>query len=203
LLSWAGLGATHAKYRPRSDEVSCGDELGRSGEAARNAGTMNDHLILRLPEFLAADLSPLLASADGGFVDLVWFVVPRSEVLEPRRARKARIGSRKDAKTQRGGRADASFAMSWRLCVLSEAGVSLSAATTSLCGRCIGGAGNHGVHGAFLPLRSSRLRVRTVCSDPCLVSHRVGSDRSPKGGKVSRGAAEAAEGAVTFVWIPA
>ena len=71
MLSWAGLGATHAKNRPRSDEVSCGDELGRSGEAARNAGTMNDHLILRLLEILAADLSPLLASADGRFVGLV------------------------------------------------------------------------------------------------------------------------------------
>ena len=113
--------------------------------------------------------------------------------------------SRKDAKTQRrkGGRADAFFAMAWRLCVLSEAGVNISAATTSRCGRCIGGAGNHGAKGALFSLRSSRLRVRTACSFPCLVSHRVGSARSPKEGKVSRRAAEAAEGAVTFVWIPA
>ena len=40
------------------------------------------------------------------------------------------------AKTQRG--TDPSFIWSWRLCVLSEAGVSIPSATPSECGRCIG-----------------------------------------------------------------
>jgi len=68
-LGWVG-GDAREETAP-SEQVSCGNELGRSGEAARTAGTMNDRLILRLLEFLAADLSPFLPSADGGFVDFV------------------------------------------------------------------------------------------------------------------------------------